>query len=243
MSAAAPFERMRFKRIVGRAWFTLEQRFFFVVPLALVTVAAPRLAIALTVGHPGGLVAVLEVTGLGVAFSLITVVFAAWAARTVTADVRHEEASSEHALAGVFRRYLPLALTVLLVSLGWLIGFVLLIIPGIIWSLATCVAIPAAINEDLGPRAAIRRSLDLTRRRRGQIFGYSFLALLPFTLTAVFFEFVANDWSFPSPEHAAPLFEHWLRPAFDTVATVFLAAFNAALYEELLAVPAPPPPE
>ncbi|MCA3720881.1 glycerophosphoryl diester phosphodiesterase membrane domain-containing protein [Phenylobacterium sp.] len=52
-----------------------------------------------------------------------------------------------------------------------LLGFVALILPGIVILLMLCVALPAFIPEDLSPIAALKRSRELTRGNRWRLLG------------------------------------------------------------------------
>lgn len=76
------------------------------------------------------------------------------------------------------RRTLPLTAALLLVMLAVMGGYVLLIVPGIMIALATSVALPAVVVEGLGPTAAFRRSLELTRGYRWRLLGGFFLVFL-----------------------------------------------------------------
>ncbi|MCA6235232.1 MAG: glycerophosphoryl diester phosphodiesterase membrane domain-containing protein [Phenylobacterium sp.] len=51
------------------------------------------------------------------------------------------------------------------------LGFVALILPGIVILLMLCVALPACILEDLSPIAALKRSRELTRGNRWRLLG------------------------------------------------------------------------
>jgi hypothetical protein len=74
---------------------------------------------------------------------------------------------------------LRLMVTVILVAiLQWFAimgGFILLIIPGIIITVALTVSIPAAVEERLGAFKALHRSFELTKGNRWQIFGVLFV--------------------------------------------------------------------
>jgi hypothetical protein len=59
------------------------------------------------------------------------------------------------------------------------LGFVLLVVPGLILSTIWFVALPACIGERLGPWASLRRSLQLTKGHRWKIFGLMLLVLVP----------------------------------------------------------------
>jgi hypothetical protein len=85
-----------------------------------------------------------------------------------------------------FKRGLPVLGVGFLLWIGIMLGFVLLVVPGILLLVATCVAVPAAVAEQPGVIGAIRRSFALTRGNRGALFaaGFSILVVL-WVLTAV----------------------------------------------------------
>lgn len=60
------------------------------------------------------------------------------------------------------RRWWPLFLCMLLVSLLTAVGFLLLFVPGVIVSLVLAVAVPVVVVENRGPVAALERSAQLT---------------------------------------------------------------------------------
>lgn len=82
-------------------------------------------------------------------------------------------AYSGEAAFGGLNDYLALVVLGLVTSLGIIAGFILLIIPGIVLSLAWLVVVPAMVTERLGVMDSIRRSNALTGNARGQILGLS----------------------------------------------------------------------
>lgn len=84
--------------------------------------------------------------------------------------LRGERASLGRMLAVGFRRGLPVVGTGLVLWLATMAGFLLLFVPGILFLVAACVAIPAAVVERPGVLGAIRRSFELTRGSRGALF-------------------------------------------------------------------------
>jgi hypothetical protein len=77
-------------------------------------------------------------------------------------------------------RIFYLSLIVIGVGIGISIGFVLLIVPGIILALMWALTIPVAVLEDKGLRDSVSRSAELTKGSRGRIFviGVLFLILI-----------------------------------------------------------------
>lgn len=70
-------------------------------------------------------------------------------------------------IGNALKNAIPLLIVEILVSLLVVFGFVLLLIPGIFWSLCTCVSIPAYVGQPgLGIIGAMRKSFELTRNHR-----------------------------------------------------------------------------
>jgi uncharacterized membrane protein len=82
-------------------------------------------------------------------------------------------------------RFLSLLAISILVGLGVGIGFMLLIVPGIILALRWAVAVPACVVENLGPIDSLRRSAQLTQGHRWKIFGMGVLILVLFIIAIV----------------------------------------------------------
>ena len=79
------------------------------------------------------------------------------------------------------RMLFPAVLVTVVVAVATGIGFLLLVVPGVVISLVLWVAVPAAVVERSGLRA-LGRSAQLTDGYKGQIFG---LALILFILQSV----------------------------------------------------------
>ena len=63
----------------------------------------------------------------------------------------------------------PYVLTVIVVSIGMIIGFVLCIIPGIIWMVLTAYAPLVALDKGVGPGEAISTSIDWVKNNAGRV--------------------------------------------------------------------------
>jgi hypothetical protein len=90
------------------------------------------------------------------------------------ATVRHldgERAPFGRMLAVGLRRALPLVATTIVLWIVAMAGFLLLIVPGVMFVVAACVAIPAAVLERPGIVGALRRSFELTRGFRWPLFA------------------------------------------------------------------------
>lgn len=92
-------------------------------------------------------------------------------ARRIASDHGGSRAYSGEAAFGGPSDYLALATLGVVTSLGILAGFILLVIPGIILSLAWIVVTPVMVIERLGVMDSIRRSNSLTGNAKGPIFS------------------------------------------------------------------------
>ncbi len=118
------------------------------------------------------------VTGLGSLFvSLaLTSLFSVVTARLVASRfLGAGRIDGRPSLRGVI---LPGVITSLLTVLVVMGGFILLIVPGILWVLSYAFSVQCAAVEGLKPREAMKRSRALTKGARGRVFGLSFVVYL-----------------------------------------------------------------
>ena len=85
--------------------------------------------------------------------------------------LRNNTISLQKPLELVIRRFAPLFVLGILVALLWVVGFVLLIVPCLIFMTITYVAIPAFQIEGRGPVASIKRSAQLSKGCRWKLFA------------------------------------------------------------------------
>lgn len=112
--------------------------------------------------------------GLGAAW-LVTAALAVVQAGAVTyGTVRHlsgERVGVGEMLRVGLRRGLPVVGVGLVLWLATALGFVLLVVPGVLLAVSSCVALPVAVLERPGVFGSIRRSFDLTRGQRWPLLG------------------------------------------------------------------------
>ncbi len=82
-----------------------------------------------------------------------------------------ERAPFGQMIAVGLRRGLPVVGTGFVVWLVTVAGMLLLLVPGVMFLVAACVAVPAAVVERPGVEGALRRSFDLTRGSRWPLFA------------------------------------------------------------------------
>jgi hypothetical protein len=116
---------------------------------------------------------------------------------------------------------------------GYFVGFLLFIVPGVIFGLAASMTIQAMAVEGLGPLAAIKRSFELTRGRRGALFGIALTFFVPATIVSLIGTELISGWQ-PLPiatRNPAVVFV-W-QPLIFVLMGVLGSAMYAMIYVEL----------
>jgi hypothetical protein len=80
------------------------------------------------------------------------------------------------------RRFFPLIGGGILVGLGVLLGFVLLVVPGLILFTRWYVFAPVCVVEQKGPLSSMKRSAELTKGNRWKLFAIYIILILAATL-------------------------------------------------------------
>jgi hypothetical protein len=158
----------RIGRVLNRAWDILAPNaplfigitFIVALPSLLYLVRDPRLP-----GYiPLFLIAVfggIVVNAIGQAVLL----FGAFQ------QLRGEPVRMGEAVQRALARFFPLIGVGILSGLGFILGFIFLVVPGLILITMWSVAIPVCLVEGLGSGASLTRSSELTKGHRWQIFG------------------------------------------------------------------------
>jgi len=110
-------------------------------------------------------------------FAISAIVQGALTRATVLAN-EGERASFGESLSAAVRVFLPLIGLSILWALGVGLGFMLLIVPGIILLMMWAVAVPALVVERHGIFAAFSRSAELTKGAKWKIFGLCLVLLV-----------------------------------------------------------------
>lgn len=104
-------------------------------------------------------------------FFVLSSILQAALTRAAIEDLNDERPNVTDCLSTALSVVLPVMGIALLVSLGAMLGMLLLIIPGIILYLRWAVAIPVQVNEKRGVRASMSRSAELTKGSRWALLG------------------------------------------------------------------------
>jgi hypothetical protein len=93
-------------------------------------------------------------------------------------DMRGRPVNLGESLGVAFGRLLPIIGAAICVSIGVFIGFLLLIVPGLILMTMWFVSIPVCVVEQKGSLASMGRSSELTKGHRWKVFGMILLVLI-----------------------------------------------------------------
>ena len=142
--------------------------------VVMVVVCAPAGALAVLAfrgDEPNGLLLAASVVALGLGFALPYIVFQA-GAQILAVDHRvGRGVGLARSLRLSLRRILPLVGAGFLVFIGYMLGILMLIVPGLIFLTGVAVTAPVILFEDAGPVQALGRSWTLTEGSRWTVFG------------------------------------------------------------------------
>jgi hypothetical protein len=162
----------------------------------------------------------------------------------VRATAAHREGRkasfAESAMAGL-RVVLPLFLLGVLLTLGLILGFALLIVPGIMLYLMWAVAAPALVEEGTGVFGAFNRSSELTKGARWTILGLGLIMLLIYWLFSILIGIVlfliyglnGLQGLAATVDHGLPIAWLLVSGLLKTIVTAILTTIQTSLYIEL----------
>ena len=206
--------------------------------IALLLIVAPQVVILWTVGELkdvedfSNLMGSRFAIGAGV-FGVLTMI-ASIAGQTALTHLalnvqQRRSASFGDSLANGFRLFLPALGLGILVGLGTALGFLLLIVPGLILMVMWSVALPARIHDGPGVTAAMQTSADLTKGVRWPVFGLMIVAGILLTVISMFGT-VPTVWL---PPQIVDKVTAILQPLVTGVTTLVTTFGTASLFHEL----------
>lgn len=131
-------------------------------------------------------------------------------------------------------RALPVLLTAIVAGLAIGVGFILLIIPGIIIMTILYVAIPVAVVERPGVMASLSRSSDLTRGYRMRIFGLVFVVMGSAAILNYIIGSKVADAVLEDPSSLGTYL--YASTAFEIFVAILGAIISAVVYHDLRAI-------
>ncbi|WP_300377706.1 hypothetical protein [Henriciella sp.] len=117
---------------------------------------------------------------------LLPLILQAAVVHTTVETMSGREPDFNSSLSVALRLFLPLIGLSILMSLGIFIGFMLLIVPGLILITLWAVAVPAFVTERTGIIRAFGRSMELTEGQRWRIFALIVIAWIAMFIVGLF---------------------------------------------------------
>ena len=223
----------RIGAVMGRGFQILFRNFFPFIVLCLI-ITVPSFVLSLWInqaeleqtlaGQPGPLAVFAAV----VLVLLLTLVATAALVYGTVQELRGQTISMSACISRGLSTMLPVLGVAVLVGVIFMIGFILLVIPGVIAYLVLWVAIPVAVIERPGAIASLRRSAQLTKGHRWQILGIVVLIqILQIVVSIVIGALVEFLLVAPGsdPSASAPLAAvDWVLQAFFTALAAVISA-------------------
>lgn len=156
--------------------------------------------------------------------------------RATVAYSQGERASIGDCLSVTIPRLLPIFAVSILSALGMGLGFLLLIVPGIILACMWAVIVPVTLAEKSGVIEAFGRSAALTKGARWKILGLLILVSLiawGIALVAGLISALALGMAYTNPLVATQPVALVISILATTLTTTLMAAFTTALFVEL----------
>jgi len=165
-------------------------------------------------------------TGVGMLFAYASIF------QVAMQDLHGQTISTDAMIRTATRKFWPLLGLALLLTLGVVVGTILLIVPGVILAMAWSVSFPALVLEDRGVFAAFKRSADLTRGKRWSIFLLFFLVFLIIVIIElVLFALFGGLKGLVSPQQSMTVLV--LSGLLSVITVPFGAVLNTSLFNQL----------
>lgn len=188
ISAAAPAASAEFRigQVFSQAAAVLSRNFLLFFVVALVA-GLPRVLLEASSANFGDTVAVNATWRAETVTRLLIGVFLSIILNTLAQavivygafqDMRGRPVNFGDCLRVGLGRFFPIIGLAICMSIGLMIGFFLLFVPGVILAIMWFVATPACVVEQLGPLSSMGRSSQLTKGHRWKIFGMVLLVVI-----------------------------------------------------------------
>lgn len=168
----------------------------------------------------------------GILTGVLSLVLQASVVRGTLTSLNGQRASFIACLATGFGLMLPVLGVGILVSLGALLGFLLLIVPGIMLFLRWAVAIPVRVAEGPGILNAMGRSAELTKGHRWAIFG-TFVVIVLISIGIGMVVGIVGGIAMVSARQQAVIINVAVTSLGAAIGAVLSAAAIASIYYEL----------
>jgi len=223
-------------RVITRTFGVIGRNFVVFALLALVVAGIPAAVVRYFAQEVAAGVAFDARLGASIAnlisFLASCVLQAALIHGTIS-DLNGRKAVFGDCLSTGMRFLLPVVGVSILTGLAVALGFLLLIVPGVLMALAWCVNVPVVVVERRGVTSTFSRSADLTRGSRWPILGLFVAYLLTAWVIDVLGVMITHGFNIASMSSGFNPAEWILMTIAQVVQSLIGAAGIASLYYEL----------
>jgi hypothetical protein len=240
-ASGSPAPEFRVGRVVGRSIKILINNFFPFVFLALIVTAPTYIYFTMTALDMVDASANNQMPQFD--YTIFVVQAAGWVLYYVLngalvygtfMELKGERARFGDSVRRGFSAILPVLGVAILTMIFYLLGAILLIIPGIIVMIMLYVAVPATVVEKTGVMQSLSRSRELTKGRRWRVFGTLLVAGIVIGLVQALAtgisSLVMNGGTDVSSIVLNTVFVQYIAGA---VAAAYFAVVNAVTYHDL----------
>jgi hypothetical protein len=216
--------------VLGRNFTT-----FFVLSLLLSGLPSAVVGLLQTELRDSGAVTVFNTwTLLGVLVAIVSaMVLQGTLVFGTVSDLNGKRPAISQSLAVGLRAFLPLIGIAILGGLGVIVGFVLLIVPGIVLMVVWSVVAPAYVAESRGVLEAFSRSVELTRGNRWRIFALGLIYFVAIILMSLVIGALGGVVTVAAREAGPLVTAVVVNPLYNALSAMIGATGAAVLYVEL----------
>ena len=226
-------------RVIQELFQVLGRHFVTFAILAVILVGVPYAVLNLFIGNPvttlgaGFIQAYTRAVGGGLIVGLLTLILQATIIHATASDLNGRPVSVTDSLRAGLYAFLPLLGLGIVMGIAIGIGFILLIVPGVMLALAWCVAVPAYVVERPNFMDVFGRSAALTRGNRWRILGLFCIYIVAFLVIELVFGIVGGVTNFLSFGGFPVITRLIVLPLMQTASGLIGATGGAVLYMEL----------
>ena len=229
--------------VIGETFNVIGRKFVDLALLGVVIVGVPTLLVtffssqAMERSIEQGALSLNFSFGLllsNILYAFFPFVLQAAVVHTTVTSLSRGQSDFGSAIGTALRAFLPLLIVSILMSIGLAIGFLLLIIPGLILLTVWAVVVPSLVIDKAGIFGSFSRSAELTRGSRWRIFGLILIGYVGlFIFTALFRLFAVGAGGMMAAGGGLNLTSLLLGAVLDTAIAIIGAVAVSVLYVHL----------
>ncbi|MBS0362126.1 MAG: hypothetical protein JSR98_12165 [Proteobacteria bacterium] len=226
-------------RVIQELFQVLSRHFVTFLILAVILVGVPSAVLNLFIGNTvGGFgagfwAAYSRTLGASFIVGLLTLILQATIIHATASDLNGRPVSVADSLRTGLYAFIPLLGIGILMGLAVGLGFLLLIVPGVMLALAWCVAVPTYVVERPNLMDVFGRSAELTRGNRWRILGLFCIYVVAFIIVEVVFGIIGGVTNIISFGGFPVLTRLIVLPAMQVASALLGATGGTVLYMEL----------